>query len=98
MRDRTAALDLELIVRLAAGVPVPLVLHGSSGVDDATLVSAVEAGIRKVNIGTALNIAGTGAVRDWLTANPDAVDPRPFTAASRDAMADVVAHLVTLLG
>ena len=32
MTTRTAALDLELIARLRAAVPVPLVLHGSSGV------------------------------------------------------------------
>ena len=32
MTTATAELDLDLIARLAAAVPVPLVLHGSSGV------------------------------------------------------------------
>ena len=47
-------------------MPVPLVLHGSSGVPDDALRAAVRAGIVKVNIGTALNIAYTGAVRTAL--------------------------------
>ena len=38
MTERTAALDLELIARLHAAVPVPLVLHGSSGVADDAIV------------------------------------------------------------
>ncbi|CAN5533875.1 class II fructose-bisphosphate aldolase family protein [soil metagenome] len=97
MSSRSAVLDNDLIARLAAAVPVPLVLHGSSGVPDAALLEAVGAGIRKVNVGTALNVAGTAALRSALAAQPDAVDPRTPIAAARDAMADVVAHLLALL-
>ncbi|MEO8095768.1 MAG: class II fructose-bisphosphate aldolase [Pseudolysinimonas sp.] len=98
MSDRSASLDVDLIGRLAQAVPIPLVLHGSSGVPDADLLEAVAAGIRKVNIGTALNVAGTAAFRSAFAAHPDVVDPRPATAAARDAMADVVAHFATLVG
>ena len=93
MRDRSAAVDHDLVRRIAAIVPVPLVLHGSSGVSDAELARAVEAGIRKVNVGTALNIAGTAATRRLLESRPDLVDPRPVARASRDAMAEVVASV-----
>ena len=37
MRERTAAIDIDLVRRLADAVPVPLVLHGSSGVADAVI-------------------------------------------------------------
>lgn len=90
MLERSASIDLELVERLATAVRVPLVLHGSSGVADATLTAAVAAGIRKVNVGTALNIAGTSALRAALNADPNGVDPRKSLRASRDAMADVV--------
>ncbi len=90
MLDRSASIDLELVARLAEAVGVPLVLHGSSGVADATLAAAVAAGIRKVNVGTALNIAGTAALRAALEADPQGVDPRKSLRASREAMADVV--------
>jgi len=92
MVDRSARLDLDLIARLAAAVPVPLVLHGSSGVPDEAITAAVAAGIRKVNIGTALNIAFTGALRDALAAQPQAVDPRRYSRDARAAMADTVAR------
>lgn len=97
MTAATATLDIPLIERLAAAVPVPLVLHGSSGVPDAVLADAVRAGIRKVNVGTALNTAGTRALRAALDADPDAVDPRTPLAASRDAMSEVVRRILDAL-
>jgi len=90
MTSRTAVLDVTLIRRLHAAVPVPLVLHGSSGVADESLTEAVAAGIVKVNIGTALNIAFTEAVRQVLAADAELVDPRRYLRPARDAMADVV--------
>jgi fructose-bisphosphate aldolase class II len=97
MTSRSARLDHDLIVALAAAVPVPLVLHGSSGVPDDELARAVAGGLVKINIGTALNSAYTGAVRATLSAEPAAVDPRTALAAARDAMADTVAALLTVL-
>lgn len=97
MLERTAAVDVELIARLAAAVPVPLVLHGSSGVPDDNLRAAVAAGIVKVNIGTILNIAFTGAVRRGLDLDAGLVDPRKYLRSARDDVADVVAHLASLI-
>ena len=97
MRDRSAALDLSLLALLASAVPVPLVLHGSSGVPDDALSAAAAAGIRKVNVGTALNLSGMAALRAVLDADPSLVDPRPATRASRDAMAATVARFCAVL-
>jgi fructose-bisphosphate aldolase, class II len=97
MVRREARLDLDLIARLAAAVPVPLVLHGSSGVPLDTLGAAVAAGMTKVNVGTALNTAYTGAVRAALAADAAVVDPRRYLAGARDAMAAAVAEVVAAL-
>jgi fructose-bisphosphate aldolase class II len=98
MIDRSATLDHGLIARLREAVGVPLVLHGSSGVPDAELARAVAGGVVKVNIGTALNIAFTGAVRGWLDqAPPGAVDPRKYLAPAREEMAATAAHFISLL-
>lgn len=99
MTDRTATLDYELIARLREAVPVPLVLHGSSGLNDDDLRQAVRSGIAKINIGTVLNVAFTGAVRQALAEAPQVQDPRRYLARARDAMADVVeARLRTING
>jgi fructose-bisphosphate aldolase, class II len=97
MTRREAALDHELIAALRYAVPVPLVLHGSSGVPDDELRRAVAGGLVKINVGTALNIAFTGAVRPILSGQPELVDPRKYLRPARSAMAGAVAHLLALL-
>jgi fructose-bisphosphate aldolase, class II len=94
MTTRTAALDHALIAELAATLPVPLVLHGSSGVPDDELTRAVTAGMRKINIGTALNVAYTHGVRHFLDHDPKTVDPRKYLTDARTEMARVVKHLL----
>ena len=97
MTSRDAALDHALLAALHDVVPVPLVLHGSSGVPDADLRAATLGGIAKVNVGTALNVAFTASVREVLAAGPTVVDPRRYLAPGREAMADVVAHFLGVL-
>ncbi len=97
MTDRTAALDFERIAELRAVVPVPLVLHGSSGVADADLTRAVEEGMTKINISTHLNNTLTRALRTYLEQNPTVVDPRKYLGAGRDAMRDEVVRLLGVL-
>ncbi|WP_210571463.1 class II fructose-bisphosphate aldolase [Streptomyces sp. GESEQ-4] len=98
MTTRTATLDHALLERLAAALDVPLVLHGSSGVPDSELTAAVAGGIAKVNIGTALNLAMTGAIREYLAAHPDAVDSRKYLSVGREAMVRTVAEIIRVLG
>jgi fructose-bisphosphate aldolase, class II len=97
MTTRTAALDHALLKRLSTALDVPLVLHGSSGLPDDELTAAVAGGIAKVNIGTALNVAMTAAIREFLAARPEAVDSRAYLGVGRQAMARTVTRLVTVL-
>jgi fructose-bisphosphate aldolase, class II len=97
MTTRTATLDHALLKRLSATLDVPLVLHGSSGVPDHELVAAVAGGISKVNVGTALNIAMTGAIRDFLAAHPEVVDSRKYLGVGREAMAKTVTAIIRTL-
>ena len=97
MTTRTARLDHELIAALADRVPVPLVLHGSSGVPDDELRRSVRAGMTKINVGTALNLAMTASVRSGLAADPDLTDPRRYLGPARTAMQDAVLHLLETL-
>lgn len=94
MTERTAHPDDELISRIASAVPVPLVLHGSSGVSDAGLAAAVSAGIRKVNVGTQLSVAYTEALIARLGPGPD---PRKALGAAREAIAADVERLLRVI-
>ena len=96
MTERRAALDLDRIARLRQLLEVPLVLHGSSGVPDRTLLDAIAAGMTKINVSTHLNGFFTRAVRTYLEANPAVVDSRKYLGAGRDALVPEVARLLTL--
>jgi fructose/tagatose bisphosphate aldolase len=47
-------LDIDLLYRIRERIRVPLVLHGGSSVSKASIRGAIEAGIRKINIGSIL--------------------------------------------
>ena len=93
-----AVLDLDLLARLDAAVPVPLVLHGSTGVPDDALAAAVARGIVKVNVGTGLDVVLTAEVRRALAADDGVTDPRRWLAPARDAVAAEVARIAGVLG
>ena len=97
MTDRTAVLDVELVAAIHERVPVPLVLHGASGVSDDDLVACVRAGMTKVNIATHLNNAFTTALRRHLAQDPEVVDTRCYLGTARDAASAEAARLLTLL-
>jgi fructose-bisphosphate aldolase, class II len=97
MLTRDAVLDLDLISALRAAVPVPLVLHGSSGVPDHTLAAAVRAGLTKINIATQVSKVFTAAVRDCLAGDPRLADPRRYLGAGRAAAAAEVQRLIGVL-
>ncbi|HET8767360.1 MAG TPA: class II fructose-bisphosphate aldolase, partial [Pedococcus sp.] len=97
MASRDARIDLDLVAAIAERVPVPLVLHGSSGVADDVLRTVVTRGMTKVNIATHLQGVFTGAVRGVLEADPRVVDTRKYLAPARDAVRAEAARLLTLL-
>ena len=97
MTSRTAELDLDLIAKIREVVPVPLVLHGSSGVSDELIDAAVDRGMTKINIATHLNKAFTAAVRQVLEERPEVVDTRTYLGPGREAVSVEAARLLTLL-
>lgn len=97
MTTREAHVDADLIATLATAVPVPLVLHGSSGLIDAELTRAVLAGMTKINISTHLNGIFTREVRAVLDGNAEIVDPRMYLSKGRAAVAAEVTRILRLL-
>lgn len=57
-------LDFERITRIREATPVPLVLHGGSGLSDSDFLEAVRRGIAKINIFTDVNAAAAKAAHD----------------------------------
>ena len=98
LKDKSVALDLERLQAIRKRVDLPLVLHGSSGVNDADIAQGIKLGLAKVNIATQLSKAFTGAVREVLTADNDLVDPRKYLGPGRTAQIEVVCERLRFVG
>ena len=72
----------------AAGVSIPLVLHGASGLTDESVRECIAQGICKVNFATELRQAYSAGVKEVLAKDPDVYDPKKY---GKVAMAKVQA-------
>lgn len=90
-------LDLDRLAEIAAKVPLPLVLHGASGVSVEDVQATIARGIAKVNIATELKIPFSNAVRDYLIANPQANDPRHYLVPGKEAMKKIVREKISMV-
>ncbi len=98
VRQKEVELDLERLAAIRACVEVPLVLHGSSGVTDASIRAGIERGLCKVNVATQLSQAFTDAVRAQLAEQPSGVDLRDYLGAARVAMKERVRERIRFFG
>lgn len=75
-------LDFPRLKEISAAIPqTPLVLHGGSGVSAQLLRESIAYGIRKINFGTELKHAFTGAVKASLSSSDDIDLRRTFAPA-----------------
>lgn len=91
-------LDFPRLSRIAGEVPVPLVLHGSSGVPDASVRQAVSLGIRKINIDTDIREAFTASLREVLATEATQTDPRKILGPAREAAEEVIRQKMRVFG
>ena len=96
MRSKAASLDIARVEAIRQQAPVPLVLHGSSGVTEESIVAAIEHGVAKVNVATYLNEAFVEGIRSGLAKYPDEVDPRKCLQIGRDAVKERVREKIRL--
>ncbi len=91
--------DTHLVMHGSSSVPQEWLAiineHGGDigetyGVPVEEIQQGIKHGVRKVNIDTDLRLASTGAIRQFMAANPSEFDPRKYLKASMDAMRDIV--------
>ena len=73
--DQAAEIDRDRLARIEAGIDVPLVIHGGSGLPhDLRRDLARKSSICKFNIGTELRMAFGAALRETMAARPEKFD------------------------
>lgn len=74
----TPRIRLDLLSEIKKRVFIPLVLHGTSGVDDDVVRSCIQEGICKVNYATDLRIAFSDGVKRILNEDKSVIDPKVY--------------------
>jgi len=91
-------IDFDRIKRIADLVPVPLVLHGGSGIPEEQVRRSVSLGMAKMNVATELRIAFSDAIKDVFARHPDENDPRKYMVPAKQAVKRVAIEKMRLCG
>lgn len=97
MKSAGASLNQNLLQKLHQQIPVPLVLHGASGVVDGHIKTAIANGIRKINVNTGLKVV----LKDFLSsrfADSPETDLLEDYSRGMDAVTESVAKRMLLFG
>ena len=91
-------LDIPLLRKIAAKLPAPLVLHGSSYTPEDMLAEAVANGICKVNVATELGDTLIRATAQQASEFANAQYANQLTDTPYAAMSELVRHKIKLFG
>ena len=91
-------LDFERMNLINESLPIPLVLHGGSGIPDEMIQKAISCGTSKINVNTELQVAWTNGVREFLQTDQEAYDPRKVIGSGEKAMKEAIREKVRLFG
>ncbi len=89
-------LDFDTMAIINKELPIPLVLHGGTGIPADKITRAISCGISKININTDLQAVWSNAVRDKLENDKEVYDPRKVIGSGENAMKERIKELVTL--
>jgi fructose-bisphosphate aldolase class II len=92
------ALMPDRVTELVAVRPIPMVLHGGTGLVAEQFQDLIGRGCAKVNISTALKIVFTDTTREYLDANPKKHDPPSLFAPVREAVRSTAAQHIGMFG
>ena len=88
----------ERVTELVALHPIPMVLHGGTGLTAEQFNDLISRGCAKVNISTALKIAFVEAHREYLDLNPGKHDPPSMLAHVREAVKKMAVEHISMFG
>jgi len=92
-------IDFKLLKKIRSLTNIPLVLHGSSGVPDSEIRKAVKIGIQKINVGTAVRLAFSQAMRQSIKEAPkDMIDVRKLLTPAIEAVQKLAEQKIKIFG
>jgi ketose-bisphosphate aldolase len=95
---KTPKLMPERVTEIVELHPIPMVLHGGTGLQEDQFTDLIARGCAKVNISTALKIAFVESHREYLEANPGKHDPPSLLSHVRAAVKAMAVHHIGMFG
>jgi tagatose 1,6-diphosphate aldolase GatY/KbaY len=89
-------IDVDRIKEITKTVDIPLVLHGTTGVDGEIVKNCVKAGMCKVNYATELRVAYSDGVKQAIKNNPSVYDPKEYGRVGMGKVEEVVRKNIKL--
>lgn len=93
----TPHIDYERLDEIKEKLPIPIVLHGGSGLTDEDYKKLVEHGINKINFFTAMSLAGAEAVKKFVQETPKFQGTDVVEVLGK-AEKEVVSHHIEVFG
>jgi ketose-bisphosphate aldolase len=94
----TPTLDNQRVSDIVAAEPIPIALHGGTGMSPAQFSDLIARGCAKVNISTALKIRFMQSGYDYMTAHPGEYDPPALFRSQRASVIEMVKDHIRMFG
>lgn len=96
-------LDFGALAKINEAVaPMPLVLHGGTGIPEEMIKEAISNGVAKINVNTECQLSFAAATREYIEAGKDkegkGFDPRKLLAPGFEAIKATVKEKMELFG
>ena len=91
-------INFERVSEIVNAEPIPIVLHGGTGLSAPVFKELIRRGAIKVNISTQLKITYTDTLHNYLNERPTEHDPLKLHHAARKAVQKMAAEYIHLFG
>ena len=91
-------INFERVSEIVAEAPIPMVLHGGTGLSDEVFTNLISRGAVKVNISTQLKITLADSLRGYLDEHPKEYNPIKLLAAAEDGIKAMAMDFIKCFG
>jgi ketose-bisphosphate aldolase len=91
-------INFQRVAEIVAAEPVPLVVHGGTGLSEETFRELIRLGAPKVNISTQLKITMADGFREYLAAKPTEYDPLKLLGGVKKKVVNQVIEFMRIFG
>ncbi|MEZ8142301.1 class II fructose-bisphosphate aldolase [Enterovibrio sp. FF113] len=95
--EANSPIDFDLLKKIEMATTLPLVIHGTTGIAEADLLTLKQQRVAKFNVGTSLRMAFGQAIRESMQQEPDKYDRQYFAGKAMPVLQNEAARVLALL-